>query len=54
MQIKATTKSGIKINDISVAPSEDEALFKPDTKFKITKKEQRSDGTWDVDLEEIG
>lgn len=50
VQMKIESKSGVMIDDISAIPSEDEVLFKPDTKFRITKKEQSSDGTWHIDL----
>ncbi|VAW88527.1 hypothetical protein MNBD_GAMMA16-1541, partial [hydrothermal vent metagenome] len=31
---------------------EEEVLFKPGTKFKVTKKTQDDDGAWNIDLEE--
>jgi hypothetical protein len=33
-------------------PSEDEVLFSPSKEFSIIRKEQRADGTWDIELEE--
>ena len=53
VQMNIQGKSGVKIADISALPKEEEALFKPETEFKITKKEKSPDGTWHIDLEEL-
>ena len=53
VRITAKTKSGVKVDSFSATGGENEVLFKPDTKFEITKKELMSDGeTWDINLEE--
>ena len=54
VRITARSKSGVNVSDLSAVPSEGEVLFKPSTKFRITKKELMKDGkTWDINLEEI-
>ncbi|USD20645.1 DUF6531 domain-containing protein [Microbulbifer variabilis] len=52
VQMTIKSKTGVKIQDISAVPSEDEVLFRPGTEFKITKKEKDEDGIWRIDLEE--
>lgn len=51
-QITIKSKTGVKIQDVSVFDNEKEVLFKPGTKFDVAKKTQDKDGNWHIELEE--
>jgi len=43
-QITIKAKKAVNVENISVAPKEQEVLFRPDTKFKVLAKEKNADG----------
>ncbi|WP_034842305.1 ADP-ribosyltransferase domain-containing protein [Endozoicomonas numazuensis] len=51
-QIKIMSKSGVKIEDVSVISTESEVLFRPGTKFKVISK-RRTGEKYFISLEEI-
>ncbi|WP_276680943.1 ADP-ribosyltransferase domain-containing protein [Thalassolituus oleivorans] len=51
-QLKITSKTGVNIEDIAVLPSEEEVLFRPNTKFKVISK-SKVDGINIIELEEL-
>ncbi len=53
VQIKAYSKTGVIVQELSMVPSEKEDLFKPGTPFKIISVKSLSYGTWEIFLSEI-
>ena len=51
-ELKIKSKTGINIEDVSVLPSEEEVLFRPNTKFKVISK-TKVNGLYKIELEEI-
>lgn len=51
-KITIQSKKGVNVENISVAPAEEEVLFRPDTKFKVLGRENVN-GINMIELEEI-
>jgi len=51
-EIRIRSKNGVNLENISVAPQEEEVLFRPKTKFKVLKRD-KINGINFIELEEI-
>ncbi|HEY9835496.1 MAG TPA: ADP-ribosyltransferase domain-containing protein [Vampirovibrionales bacterium] len=47
------SKSGVRLDDLSKYPKEEEVLFSPGTKFKVNKVSKDSEKGYEIELEEV-